>query len=627
MAGENGRAVARWLRVTLLASVLGLTACEDAPAGNVTPCASGTSWACTCAGGVAGTQSCVAGVVQPCSCAGSLDAGSDLSGNADTTGDDGSSSAPDSNAPTACKSDKDCTGAGLVCDPLTNVCVACLTDSDCGPSQHCVGRVCQGFTPCNNSLGCTEAIGPDGAEQPICDKAIGECSTCLSDADCPSSHDCLGKACVPYTTCKNSKDCSGDTVCNLTTSRCVQCLGNNDCTEGQLCEAGTCRSFVACNSDKQCTPLGLLCDQQRGKCAQCLQNSDCPAIYHCTNTGVANTGVCTLDVCAQGQGACNNNAKVVCNAAGTGFGSPVACPAQTVCVASNGSPTCVALACTPGIACSGSKVVECSADGLTVLASNDCAVQGKKCSAGKCVTEVCQPSALYCEGNSVYQCAADGSSSTLKQFCGEGAVCQNGGCAPLLCAPGKPACTNNKPATCNATGTGYVSIQASCPADKPCVAETGQCKSVVCGDGLCESIEQSSCSADCGCPPPYTMPGTNPGCSGSLDKSYLNALASSSSASKGFDDVIRNCTLNKGCLAKTCESEKVDCIAKCVQTDVQNNLSYQCSYCHAQFDGYCGFKKCLSVCATNTPDCAPCMAQNCDAKLAACIATGANPAL
>ncbi len=94
-------------------------------------------------------------------------------------------------------------------------------------------------------------------------------------------------------------------------------------------------------------------------------------------------------------------------------------------------------------------------------------------------------------------------------------------------------------------------------------------------------------------------PSTNPGCSGSLDKPYLNALASTSSAKKGFADVVRNCTLTKGCLAKTCESEKVDCIAKCVQTDVQTNLSYQCSCCHAQYGGDCLFQKCLLVCAVD----------------------------
>lgn len=122
------------------------------------------------------------------------------------------------------------------------------------------------------------------------------------------------------------------------------------------------------------------------------------------------------------------------------------------------------------------------------------------------------------------------------------------------------------------------------------------------------------------------MPSTDPGCSGSRDKSYLNALASSS-AKKGFADVVRNCTLTKGCLAKTRESEKVDCIAKCVQTDVQNNLSYQCSVCHAQYGGDCLSPKCLLVCAVDSPDCAPCLAQNCDAKLAACVASGANPGL
>ena len=75
--------------------------------------------------------------------------------------------------------------------------VACLTDAECAPSQHCVNLTCQGFTSCTNSLGCQSAVAPNGSSQPICDKAIGECAACVADVDCPPNHECKQCSCYP----------------------------------------------------------------------------------------------------------------------------------------------------------------------------------------------------------------------------------------------------------------------------------------------------------------------------------------------------------------------------------------------------------------------------------------------
>lgn len=130
-----------------------------------------------------------------------------------------------------------------------------------------------------------------------------------------------------------------------------------------------------------------------------------------------------------------------------------------------------------------------------------------------------------------------------------------------------------------------------------------------------------------GCPAPYQMPATNPGCTSQADKDFFTGLQNDPEATKDFTDIVRNCTLNKGCLAKTCETDKIDCISKCIETDLAQAASYQCSYCYGLYSGYCGFKKCLAVCAVDSPDCAPCLAQNCDIKRDACRDTGANPGL
>ncbi len=327
--------------ILLTASVL-LPGCGASNGGTgAAGCLANTVVACVCVGGAAGTANCVSGQVQACICPDASDSAHAV----DTPGDEGVASTDTANTAdggsyTACKSDKDCSGLGLVCDPLLLHCVTCLTDAECSESHHCVDRTCEVYTGCTNSLGCTGAVGPDGKDQPICDQKVGECSACLTAADCPVTNDCVGKRCVPYVTCQSSTTCGADEVCNKATNRCVQCLSNNDCKSDEACESGNCRAYVPCASDKSCTPLGLLCDTGKGKCAQCLQNGDCPGIYNCQKVGVAATGVCVLDLCAQGHGYCTGNSRVLCNVSGSGWTVQPPCSAGQACSAPGGIPTC-----------------------------------------------------------------------------------------------------------------------------------------------------------------------------------------------------------------------------------------------------------------------------------------------
>ncbi len=535
-------------------------------------------------------------------------------------------------APSTCKSDKDCSAAGKVCDPLTLVCVACLSDAECGPSQHCVGLICQTYTACNNSLGCKTAKGPDGLDQPICDQKSSECTACLTAADCPASNDCIAKACVPFKTCQNSTDCGTTQVCDKASNRCVDCLGNADCQANELCEAGTCRPFVACASDKQCTPLGLLCDTAKGKCAQCLQNTDCPEIYNCQKVAVAQTGKCVLDVCAQGQGACANNAMVTCDLVGDGYGSAQACPAQTTCVAPGSKPECKAWVCTPGTNCNGEKVVTCSDDGLTIVSSTDCAAGGQKCSGGTCKALVCAPSATFCDGQTVKNCAADGLSSKISKTCLNNEFCAGGACQAQICKPAASVCDGQQPGTCNADGSAIAPSGLACDVSSTvCIA--GSCVPKICQPALkfCESGSLKTCSPDgtsvvgsqacgvgnfCGpnkvgdpaCQPIVCAPG-KPTCDGT-SATTCNADGS------GFTGLPVDCTATgKACSAGVCVSLLCDpqnplycdgkVVKKCDATGMNPSILQTCGvgfYCGS---GACSQQICTpnstATCAANKP--------------------------
>jgi hypothetical protein len=149
------------------------------------------------------------------------------------------------------------------------------------------------------------------------------------------------------------------------------------------------------------------------------------------------------------------------------------------------------------------------------------------------------------------------------------------------------------------------------------------------GTDVAAGTDATTAGSDTGsaCPAAYEMPATDPGCTGAADKTFITGLSGDETAADDFANILRTCTLQKGCLAKTCESDKIKCISECLKKDVDDAISYQCSYCYGTYSGYCGFKKCLAVCATDTPDCAPCLAANCDIKRDACRDKGENPGL
>lgn len=358
-------------------------------------------------------------------------------------------------SPLTCRSDNDCTAHGLLCDPLTEVCVECLSDSHCGALEHCRDRRCEGFTPCASSLDCASAPGA-----PICDEALSECVECVFADDCTAPATCTNNTCVPYTPCLSSRDCPHGEVCDEARNRCAACVFDNDCGPSQHCTNYECVPFVACVSDNNCTSLGLLCDRTVGECRECLQHAHCPDAYHCAD------GACVIDVCVPARTICSGNAVAQCSTIGDGFETPVPCGANESCTRVGLDATCQAHVCTPGLSCNDELLVECSEDGLTVTTTTDCAARGLHCRNGACVAQVCTPSSLFCDGSTVMACDAAGLTISTSDVCAAGEYCDESTgtavCAAQVCAPNQPACDGSIATTCNVIGSGYLAGGVDC---------------------------------------------------------------------------------------------------------------------------------------------------------------------
>ncbi len=129
--------------------------------------------------------------------------------------------------------------------------------------------------------------------------------------------------------------------------------------------------------------------------------------------------------------------------------------------------------------------------------------------------------------------------------------------------------------------------------------------------------------------PAYVTPTTDKGCTGTTDKALVAAMDADKTKSSDFADQVRTCTLTHGCMAKgtDCPNEegKVaiqgQCIGQCVVDNMPaafGKISANCAWCYGAYSGACGFNHCLAECATDTPECNPCLAKNCDPVRDAC---------
>lgn len=193
------------------------------------------------------------------------------------------------------------------------------------------------------------------------------------------------------------------------------------------------------------------------------------------------------DACHPGEALCVDNSVVACNDTGTALLITETCGEGRTCVESEGVAWCQEWVCLPGQACGGDVLVECSADGLTMLASFLCD------DANECAHSYCDPE-LGC----VSEPLPDGS------LCGNDSSCLNG-----ICLSCEPSCAGVE---CGGDGCG--GFCGECPEGSSCTAgwcltdclpscAEKQCGGDGCGGscGACdagwECSSQSICFAIC----------------------------------------------------------------------------------------------------------------------------------
>ncbi len=208
-----------------------------------------------------------------------------------------------------CRANGDCAGATPVCEPTRRVCVGCAVNADCG-----------GATPiCDNAMGGTNTCigcrgnGDCGGATPICNPGTRRCVACRNNGDCrnPTPICNAVNVCVG---CINNGDCGGATpFCNGGTSTCVACRNSGDCGGNTpVCNPMT---FVCspCRANAECPASAPICNVMTGVCRGCVVNGDCRA---------------PTPVCDAPRGQC-----VGCNSnADCGGATPACDPGRRVCV-------------------------------------------------------------------------------------------------------------------------------------------------------------------------------------------------------------------------------------------------------------------------------------------------------
>lgn len=239
------------------------------------------------------------------------------------------------------------------------------------------------------------------------------------------------------------------------------------------------------------------------------------------------------DACSPGEALCVDNSVLTCNNTGTALVVTEPCGDGHTCVESEAVAWCQEWVCLPGQACGGSVFVECSPDGLTMLASflcedvNECTESycdpdlgcvseplpdgapcgdNSSCLSGACM--VCEPS---CAGA---ECGGDGCGGSCGA-CHEGSSCAAGWCL----ADCLPSCADKHcgddgcGGSCGACDAGWeCSPQSICAAvcepdcqglqcgDDGCGGSCGTCdEGGQCEDGVCVWKCQPDCTAkECG---------------------------------------------------------------------------------------------------------------------------------
>ncbi|MBL8601169.1 MAG: hypothetical protein JNK72_04540 [Myxococcales bacterium] len=331
-----------------------------------------------------------------------------------------------------------------------------------------------GGTACRSDRECS-------SQGQVCDTMAGQCVQCVLQADCTMNQRCVANRCVDNRACTSSTQCPGQ-VCDRERGFCVDCVGDNDCPVGQVC--GAQRTCVV--ATPTCTPGAATCldATTRQVCntdGRTYATQVCPS--PAGSAGFCSAGACAIR-CNAGFADCNRNVadgcevnlsndRNHCNACGS------ACASGTVCTAGR----CESVCSTGQTNCNG-VCVNLLTDPQRCGSCSTVCLGGQSCVNGTCQTPACPSGQTRCNGVCVdvtsnsQHCGACGSA------CAPGAVCFLGFCS------GGSTCTGNQ-RDCNSnTADGCETNIAT--SGEHCGACGNRCPTgVSCNNGSCNGVPGS----------------------------------------------------------------------------------------------------------------------------------------
>lgn len=325
----------------------------------------------------------------------------------------------------ACTTHRDC--PGQLCDAARGLCVDCASTVDCLSGGTCVNGGCvEAPSTCRSTRECT-------ARGQVCDSARGVCVECVVDSDCGgellcgSDRLCAGRVCVP-----GSRACVGATrvrVCDVHGTSQTE----TDCASGEGCVNGTCRLRV-------CVPRAMTCDDATTR-STCSDDGFTRTTQRCAAGERCEGGVCVSQSCVPLSVTCaSSTARRVCDSTGSSS-MVITCSGAPNATGRCDADSCL-LQCDPHFAdCDRSSFNGCEVDLRSVVAN--CGACGTVCpapigTAASCTNGVCSTACTSgrgdCDGDRGNGCeVALGSDvahcGACNHNCSAGQTCNNGVCA------------------------------------------------------------------------------------------------------------------------------------------------------------------------------------------------------
>jgi hypothetical protein len=438
-----------------------------------------------------------------------------------------------------------CTGGDVCTGAPTNMCVDCVSNTQCGGSTP----VCNLLT--NTCVGCVTSLSCSGST-PVCDPGTNTCVGCVTAVDCADGSECTTDTCTSNT-CANTPRAAGTTcvggVCNAS-GTCVVCVDDaadldtdTGCTSASpLCLGGACQPC----SDTTAGGVDLGCAADAPACGATLGANSCMTCEDsATGTGIDNGCAAAAPLCTPGalgpvcvgcvtatdcddSNVCTTEACVLsaCEITGVPAGTPLLCADDAVCsgpddVTPNTCVTCVSDAecadptafcdvathtcgpCTADFGGAGAACPEVSP--LCFLTGADVGTCGRCVTNDDCIGNTSGPVCDLVSGACGTACNID-SDCTETQWCPDSRVC-----APRV-ANGEPIPTAGPAGgMCSEPIGARTCLSGVCEEDDDlCGLRNGEdctdpsvCRSEVCSDdGLCVECDgDEDCEAGEMCDP------------------------------------------------------------------------------------------------------------------------------